>query len=73
MSVLGPRSPQRQSVPRALSGILRVPALYGVAAAGVVLGLHSTMPDAVMRPVGLLSDATVPMMLLSQGERAGRG
>lgn len=59
----------------ALLGVLKVPAIYGVAAASVVLGVGIQAPLALMRPIGLLSDATVPMMILVLGmqlERANR-
>lgn len=56
----------------ALKGILRVPALYALGCAGVVLLLHVTPPVAVMRPVGMLSEAALPMMILVLGMQLKR-
>ena len=42
---------------QALVGIARVPTVYAVAAAMVVLGLGMRMPIGVMRPIEMLSDA----------------
>jgi predicted permease len=61
-----------RSVRRALTGILRVPAVYAVAAAGVLVAAHVDPPVAVMRPIGLLSDAAVPMMILVLGMQLER-
>ncbi len=64
----------RRSIARAFTGILRVPALYGVAAAVLVWTTHVQVPTFLMRPATMLADATVPMMLLVLGmqlERAG--
>lgn len=52
---------------RALAGIVRVPALWAVAAAGLIMATHTTVPLAVMRPVTLLSEAAIPIMLLILG------
>jgi malate permease and related proteins len=65
----------RRSVAQALAGIWRVPTIYAVLAAGVVMWLRVPLPDAVLRPVGLLSDAALPLMVLVLGmqlERARR-
>src|SRR5690606_6198743 len=51
----------------ALRGVLRVPALYSAAAAGLVLAFDVTPPAALMRPLSLLSDAAVPLMILVLG------
>jgi hypothetical protein len=64
-----------KSAGQALAGIIRVPAVYGVAAAIVVMSTGLPLPSMVMRPVGLLSDAAVPVMILVLGmqlERAVR-
>jgi hypothetical protein len=50
-----------------------VPAVWGVVAAGVVLGLGLHLPPAVMRPVELLSGAALPTMLLVLGMQLERG
>jgi malate permease and related proteins len=65
----------RRSVRRALMGVARVPAIYAVVAAGVVMLTRAAVPLAVMRPIGMLSDAALPIMLLVMGmqlERAVR-
>lgn len=65
----------RRSLAHALAGIVRLPTVYGVVAAAIVLAAGISVPVAVMRPVTLLSDATVPIMILVLGmqfERARR-
>jgi predicted permease len=57
----------RRSVLRAIYGITRIPALYGVAAAGVILATGATVPVAFMRPIQLLGDAAIPVMILILG------
>ena len=60
---------------QALLGIRRVPAIYAVVAASTALALGIQLPVAVMRPIGLLSDASLPMMMMALGmqlERAAR-
>src|SRR4030095_13529475 len=61
-----------QGLKRALVGTLRVPALYALAAAGLILILKVTPPLAVMRPVRMLSDAALPSMLLILGMQLKR-
>jgi len=61
-----------QEVRRALKGILRVPALYALAAAGAIVILKITPPLALMRPVSMLSDAALPAMLLILGMQLKR-
>src|SRR5687768_13300758 len=62
----------RRSVAQALAGVLKVPAVYGGLAAAVVMifGLH--VPDAIARPMALLSDAALPMMILVLGMQLER-
>jgi predicted permease len=62
----------RRDLRSALVGITRVPAIYGIAAALIVLvtGIH--LPLALTRPVGLLSDAALPMMMLVLGMQLER-
>src|SRR5439155_17762969 len=62
----------RRSVGRAILGITKVPAIYGVAAAFVVLATGVSVPTTVMRPIGLLSDAALPMMILVLGMQLER-
>jgi predicted permease len=63
----------RRSLGRALSGVLRVPAVYAVAAAGVVMATGAAVPVPLMRPIELLSGAAVPAMLLVLGMQLERG
>jgi predicted permease len=60
------------NVRRALAGIVRVPAIYAVAAASIILATHTAVPLAVMRPIALLSDAAIPVMLLILGMQLER-
>jgi hypothetical protein len=60
------------SVSLAFTRLLRVPAIYSVIAAIIVLSTHATVPAAVMRPIGLLSDAAIPIMLLVLGMQLER-
>ncbi len=60
------------SVRLALARLVRVPAIYAVTAAIVVLTTHTAVPDTVMRPIGLLSDAAIPIMLLVLGMQLER-
>lgn len=62
----------RGSVRTAALGVLKVPAVWAVVAAVIVLSLGVTMPVAVMRPVGLLSTAAIPVMLLVLGAQLER-
>lgn len=65
----------RRSVMQALRGVTRVPTIYAVAAAGLMMWLHVPLPETVLRPISLLSDAALPLMILVLGmqlERASR-
>jgi predicted permease len=62
----------RRSVRRALRGILKVPAAWAVVAAAMVLVSGLTMPLALMRPITLLGDAALPMMILVLGMQLER-
>jgi predicted permease len=59
-------------VRRALTGILRVPAIYAVVAAATVMLTRVAVPQAAMRPIGMLSDAALPIMLLVMGMQLER-
>jgi predicted permease len=56
----------------ALRGVARVPAVYGAVAAVVTLALDITVPDPVLRPLELLSDAALPLMILVLGMQLER-
>ena len=60
------------SVRTALARLLRVPAVYAVAAAIIVLATGAVVPVAAMRPIRLLSDAAIPVMLLVLGMQLER-
>jgi predicted permease len=60
------------SVRLALTRLVKVPAIYSVTAAIIVLSTHTTVPPMVMRPIGLLSDAAIPIMLLVLGMQLER-
>jgi malate permease and related proteins len=60
------------SVRTAATRLLRVPAVYAVVAAMIVLATGATVPTVVMRPVKLLSDAAIPVMLLVLGMQLER-
>jgi predicted permease len=62
----------RRSIRQAAGGVLRVPAVWGVVAAGIVISLGVQVPPAVMRPVELLSGAAIPAMLLVLGMQLER-
>ncbi len=62
----------RSSVARAFSRMARVPVLYGVAAASIVLASGVSVPLPLMRPIGLLSDASLPTMVLVLGMQLER-
>jgi predicted permease len=57
----------QRSVGQALLGVARVPTVYAVLAATIVLALRVEMPLGVMRPIAMLSDASLPMMILILG------
>jgi predicted permease len=62
----------RGSLRSTLLGVARVPAVYAVVAAVIVLAAGATVPLAVMRPVGLLNDAALPVMVLVLGMQLER-
>jgi malate permease and related proteins len=62
----------RRDVRRAIAGVVRVPAIYGVTAAAVVVATGLRLPLVVMRPISLLSDAALPMMMLVLGMQLER-
>lgn len=62
----------RRSIRQALAGVLRVPAVYGAVAAAVTMAFGFHVPDAIARPVAMLSDAALPMMVLVLGMQLER-
>ncbi|MEO5924158.1 MAG: AEC family transporter [Bryobacteraceae bacterium] len=55
-----------------LDKIWRMPSLYGVAAALIVLAIGQPVPESLMRPVAMLSDAALPVMILVLGMQLER-
>lgn len=62
----------RRSIRQALIGITKIPAIYGVVAAFIVIGMGISVPMAFMRPIGMLSDAALPTMVLVLGMQLER-
>jgi malate permease and related proteins len=62
----------RSSAGEALLGVLKIPNLYAAAAAAVLMVSGITPPPAVMRPIKLLSNAAIPIMLLVLGMQLER-
>jgi len=65
----------RSNPGQALLGVLKIPCIYSLAAAVILMVMGVTPPELVMRPIKLLSDATIPIMLLVLGmqlERAAK-
>ncbi len=62
----------RSKLAGALDKIWRMPSLYGVALALLVTALGLPVPDGVMRPIELLSDAALPVMILVLGMQLER-
>jgi malate permease and related proteins len=63
----------RIGIRAALRDLLKLPVLWGLLVAVVVKSLGVAIPLALMRPVELLSVATIPMMLLVLGMQFERG
>jgi predicted permease len=62
----------QRSVTRAILGISKIPAIYGVVAAAVVLATGVSVPLTLMRPIQLLADAAIPVMILVLGMQLER-
>lgn len=62
----------RRTLRSAFANVLRVPTIYAVIAAVVVMGLGTTVPAMVMRPISMLSDAALPLMILVLGMQLER-
>jgi predicted permease len=62
----------KRSMREALIGVASIPAVYGAAAALLTLSLGIRMPETVMAPITLLSDAALPMMILVLGMQLER-
>src|SRR5215831_13961486 len=62
----------RSKLAGALDKIWRMPSLYGIALAMLILALGWPVPAGVMRPVEMLSDAALPVMILVLGMQLER-
>jgi predicted permease len=62
----------RRSLLEALRGVTRVPAIYAAAIAAVTLWLGFTVPVWVLRPVAMMSDASLPLMVVVLGMQLER-
>jgi predicted permease len=61
-----------RSLGRTLMGIRRVPALYALGAAFLVVVANLDVPKLLMRPVSMLSDAAIPLMIVALGMQLQR-
>src|SRR5262249_38770274 len=61
-----------RSIFRAILGITRIPAIYGVTAALLVILTGISIPVALTRPIQLLADAAIPVMILVLGMQLER-
>ena len=62
----------RRKVTEAIAGIARIPVIYAMAIAIAVSITGFVMPAPIMRPVQLLSDAAIPVMILVLGMQLER-
>jgi hypothetical protein len=62
----------RGKIAGALEKVWKMPSLYGLALALVVRWVGRPVPEAIMRPVDMLSDAALPVMILVLGMQLER-
>jgi predicted permease len=62
----------RRSLRDAVVGVIRVPAVYGAALAALSMAFEWALPAALMRPVTMMSDAALPVMILVLGMQLER-
>jgi predicted permease len=62
----------RRTIRDALHGVARVPAVYAVLAAGLVLSFDVRVPDPITVSTRLLGDAALPVMILVLGMQLAR-
>ncbi len=60
------------TVREAVAGVFKVPAVYGVIAAVLVMLTRASVPPVVMRPIQLLSGAALPCMIMVLGMQMER-
>ncbi len=56
----------------AAMGLFKIPTLYAVALAAIVLGFHITLPSPLTRTITLASGASIPLMLVLLGIELAR-
>jgi malate permease and related proteins len=62
----------RRSIRDSVAGLFRVPPFYAAVAALIIMGVDVTVPAIVMRPITMLSDAALPLMILVLGMQIER-
>jgi predicted permease len=62
----------RLDIRDAVGRLFRVPPFYAALAALIAMALHVTIPPIVMRPITMLSDAALPLMILVLGMQIER-
>ena len=62
----------RSKIAGALEKVWKMPSLYGLAAALLVRAGGRPVPESIMRPIDLLSDAALPVMILVLGMQLER-
>jgi malate permease and related proteins len=62
----------KNSIGRSVLNMLKLPALYAAIAAFALRGLNVTTPDFISKPVALVGNAAVPVLLLLLGMQLAR-
>lgn len=62
----------RRPLSDAVRSVAKMPMMYAALAALIILGAGITVPAMVLRPIGLLSDAALPTMILILGMQLQR-
>jgi predicted permease len=65
-------SSHHRKIAGALEKVWKMPSLYGLALALIVRATGHPVPEAIMRPIDLLSDAALPVMILVLGMQLER-
>lgn len=60
------------NVKEAAVGLFKIPTLYAVALAAIILGFHITLPAPLTRTITLASGASIPLMLVLLGIELSR-
>ena len=62
----------KRSLRTAALSVFKMPAIYGIAAALIVIATGIPMPTPLLRPIHMLSDAALPLMILVLGMQLER-